>query len=120
MNVTITRILYRASAFGAIALAACSDRGQKARVDSDLARDIALASRSTAEPQFEDTTISPTPVKASPKPSTEKRPTPKRAAARPTPRVEAPEPKAVSAPKQVAEAPAPAPAVVSQIGSGTQ
>ena len=119
MNGTITRFVYRASACGVIALAACSDRGQQAKVDSDLARDIALASHSTPVPQFEDTVVSPTPVKAAPKPSVEKRQTPTRTAMRPQRQTEAPESKPAPA-QHVAEAPAPAPAVVSQIGSGTQ
>jgi hypothetical protein len=121
MNGSLTRILHRASACAVIALAACSDRGQQAKVDSDLARDIALASRTTSEPQFEDTVVSPTPVKASPRASTEKRQTPIKTAARPEKRVEAPQPKPVPA-AAVAEAPAPAarPAIVAQLGSGTQ
>jgi len=120
MNGNLGLIVRRASACVIIVLAACSDRGQQAKVDSDLARDIALAARSNVEPQFQDTVLSPTPVKATPKPSPEKRQTPVRTASRPEPRVETPRPAPVEQPTVEAPKPAPAPAVVSQIASGTQ
>jgi outer membrane protein with glycine zipper len=106
-----------------IALAACRDGGNQAKVDSDLARDIALAARSTTQPQFEDTALAPAPIKAAPKPSTEPRKTPTRTASRPQPRVETRQPAPAPVEQQTVEAPAPAPrpaAVVAQIGTGTQ
>jgi hypothetical protein len=116
------RIFRQASACVIMVVAACSDRGRTAKVDSDLARDIALASRSTVEPQLQDTAMSPAPIQAAPKPAPEKRRTPTRTASRPEPRVETPRPTPVE--QQPAEAPKPAPApapkIVSQIGAGTQ
>ena len=120
MNGNSGRIFRLATACAAVALAACSDRGQRAKVDSDLARDIALAARPNVEPQFQDTVVTPEPVKASPKPAPEKRPAPTRTASRPQTHVEAQAPKPVEQQTVEAPKPAPAPAVLSQIASGTQ
>jgi hypothetical protein len=124
MNGNLNRTIRWSSASALIALAACSDRGQQAKIDSDLARDIALAARSTAAvPQFEDTALAPKPVPASPKPSPEKRQTPTRTASRPQPRVETRQPTPAPAEQQTAEAPAPAPKpapIVAEIGTGAQ
>ena len=112
--------------------AACGDRGaqSKAAADSDLARDLALASQQpTAQPTFQDTAVAPTP-KPAPAKETAPVPQPKsRSPRRPEPRAEAPQPVSppptqapVVQPTQVAEAPAPAPAAAparGEIGVGT-
>lgn len=113
--------------------AACGDRGaqSKATADSQLARDLALASQQPSQqPTFQDTAIAPTPK---PAPATETAPVPQpraRSPRRPQPRAEAPRPvspppptqTSVSQPTQVAQAPAPAPAAAparGEIGVGT-
>lgn len=113
--------------------AACGDRGaqSKAAADSQLARDLALASQQPSQqPTFQDTAIAPTPK---PAPSKETAPVPQPRARSPRkvqPRAEAPRPVSpppptqtpVSQPTQVAQAPAPAPAAAparGEIGVGT-
>ena len=90
-------------ALGAALLsAACRDKAanERAKADSDLARDLALASAQTQQPAaFTDTAMSPEPTVAAPKPK---------------PQVPAPvkrrtEPKPEPKPRVVAQAPAPAP-----------
>src|SRR4051812_4822996 len=95
---------FRRSAAAALLvfLAACSDRQQGAKIDSDLARDLALAGRVNPAPQFQDTVIAPAAV--TPPPNVVTRRAPARVADRPTPQQTVPEP------RPVAEAPAPAPA----------
>lgn len=113
--------------------AACGDRGaqSKAAADSELARDLALASQQpTAQPTFQDTAVAPAP-KPAPAKETAPVPQPKtRAPRRPEPRKEvprpvsppAPTPTAVAQPTQVAQAPTPAPTPAparGEIGTGT-
>ena len=112
--------------------AACGDRGaQKAAADSQLARDLALASQQpVAQPTFQDTAVAPTPK---PAPAKETAPVPQprqRSPRRPEPRAETPRPVSpppptpvtVAQPTQVAQAPTPAPAAAparGEIGVGT-
>jgi outer membrane biosynthesis protein TonB len=113
--------------------AACGDRGaqSKAAADSDLTRDLALASQQpAAQPTFQDTAVAPTPK---PAPAKETAPVPQpraRAPRRPEPRAEVPRPVSpppstqapVVQPTPVAQAPAPAPAAAparGEIGVGT-
>lgn len=115
--------------------AACGDRGaqSKAAADSDLTRDLALASQQpVAQPTFQDTAVAPTPK---PAPAKESAPVPQpktRSPRRPEPRAEVPRPVSptpptqtpVVQPTQVAQAPTPAPAAApaparGEIGVGT-
>lgn len=114
--------------------AACGDRGaQKAAADSQLARDLALASQQpSAQPTFQDTAVAPTP-KPAPAKETVSVPQPRSRTPRrppPEPRAEAPRPVSpppptpvtVAQPTQVAQAPTPAPAPAparGEIGVGT-
>jgi hypothetical protein len=102
----------------AITAAACSDQAAKqARADSALARDLALAGTPTAQPIFQDTAVSPAPVKAAP----EVKEPPALVRTRTTPPPPKPRPQvvsqpapqsppaAVTSPQVLAAAPAPAP-----------
>jgi hypothetical protein len=93
----------------ALAVAACSERGKQAAIDSELAHDIALANQTQGVPQFNDTALSqaPEPRPAAPRTKTETKvaTTPRRTSPRPAPR---PAPTRVD-PTPTAEAPAPAP-----------
>jgi len=114
--------------------AACGDRAaQKAAADSQLARDLALASQQpSAQPTFQDTAVAPTPT---PAPAKETAPVPQpktRTPRRAEPRTQAPRPVSPPPPTQtpvvqptpVAQAPAPAPTPAptparGEIGTGT-
>ena len=50
-------------------LGACSDRRMNAADSADLARDLALANQPTANPQFQDTALSTTPVEQQSRPA---------------------------------------------------
>jgi hypothetical protein len=99
----------------AIAATACSDQAAKqARTDSSLARDLALAGTQTAQPTFQDTSVSPAPVKAAPEkkepaPLVRTRTTPPPPKPRPE-TISQPAPAPVTTPQVVASAPAAAPA----------
>ena len=107
-----------------LAATACADKAAKARAaaDSDLARDLALASsQPPVQPTFQDTTVAPTPTPAKrvdrepPAPVRARAATqPKRQTPRPVVQVPAPQP----APTAVVAAAAPAPAPAS-IGAGS-
>jgi hypothetical protein len=94
-----------------VASLACSDRNKSASVDSDLARDLALANQAPVTPQFQDTALTesaPQPKPAAPPPR--RTPTVARTspARRPQPQPTRVEP---SRPEpQPVEAPTPAPA----------
>jgi hypothetical protein len=97
----------------AIAATACSDQAAKqAKTDSALARDLALAGTQTAQPTFQDTSVSPAPVKAAPE--VKEPPAPVRTRSTPPPpkprpqTVSQPAPAPVTTPQVVASAPAPA------------
>jgi len=104
----------------ALATFACSDRNKSASVDSDLARDLALANQAPATPQFQDTALTasaPEPRPSAPPPrrtptttrtATTRRPQPQPTRVQPT--SPAPEP---------VESPAPAPARRRGFGAGT-
>jgi len=102
----------------AIAATACSDQAAKqARTDSALARDLALAGTPTAEPTFQDTSISPAPVKAAPE--VKEPPAPVRTRTTPPPPKPRPQtisPAPLTTPQVVASAPAPAPAPAPERG----
>jgi YMGG-like Gly-zipper len=89
----------------AIAATACSDQAAKqARSDSALAQDLALAGTPTAQPTFQDTSVSPAPVKAAP----EVKEPPALVRTRTTPPPPKPRPQTISQP-------APAPVTTPQI-----
>jgi outer membrane biosynthesis protein TonB len=97
----------------AIAATACSDQAAKqAKTDSALARDLALAGTQTAQPTFQDTSVSLAPVKAAPE--VKEPPAPVRTRTTPPPpkprpqTVSQPAPAPVTTPQVVASAPAPA------------
>jgi YmgG-like glycine-zipper protein len=119
-------------------LAACSDKTKsRATADSELARDLALASTQTQQqPTFQDTSVAPAPEKVAV--AKEKPPAPAPARARASEKSVVHAPKPVPPPQKpaqspaptevVAQAPASAPAVVpapaaapahAEIGSGT-
>jgi hypothetical protein len=118
-NMARVRVM-RACMIGIAVVAAtgCGDKAAKTRAaaDSDLARDLALASaQPAAQPTFQDTTVAPTPTPA--KRVEQAPPTPVRARTgrepkRETPRpvVQTPAPQPVQQPVTVAPTPAPAPA----------
>ena len=105
----------------ALATFACSDRNKTAGVDSELARDLALANQTPAIPQFQDTALTaaapePRPVAPAPRrtPTVARTSTARRTQPTPT-RVQParpPEPEPV-------ESPAPAPARRPGFGAGT-
>src|SRR5262245_6507406 len=102
----------------AIAATACSDQAAKqAKTDSALARDLALAGTQTAQPTFQDTSVSPAPVKAAPE--VKEPPAPVRTRTTPPPPKPRPQtisPPPVTTPQVVASAPAPAPAPAPERG----
>jgi hypothetical protein len=112
---------------------ACGDRGaQKAAADSELTRDLALASQQPSQqPTFQDTAIAPTPKPApaketAPAPQPRARPPrrqqPQTEAPRPVSPPPQPAPVAVTQPTEVVQTPAPAPAAAparGEIGTGT-
>lgn len=97
---------------------ACGDKAAKARAaaDSDLARDLALASsQPAAQPTFQDTTVAPAPAPAKRVEQAPPAPVRARAAKEPkreTPRpvVQTPAPQPVQTPVVTAPTPTPAPA----------
>jgi hypothetical protein len=101
-----------------VAATACGDKAANARAaaDSDLARDLALASsQPAAQPTFQDTTVAPAPTpakrveQAPPAPvRTHTARQPKRQTPRPV--VQTPAPQPVQTPVVMAPTPAPAPA----------
>lgn len=96
----------------ALASSACSDAGKRGAVDSDLARDIALANQAPVVPQLTDTALSskeaPTPRPAPPTPAPRKAQRREQPAPAPAPRRVQPRP-VQPEPTPVAPAPAPAP-----------
>jgi hypothetical protein len=110
----------------ALAFAAgCSDRSPKqSAVDSNLARDLALAGAQPVQPTFQDTPVAPAPVRASRAPDHNPAPIKSRASNRPivqTPRPVVQTPAPQPAPMVVAQAAAPVPAPApapAQIGAG--
>jgi hypothetical protein len=105
---------------------ACRDNAANARAkaDSDLARDLALAGAQTQQtPTFKDTAMAPAPTAATPSPKPEApAPVRRRTEPRPAPRPQtvaqapAPAPPPAVVPQPVVMAPAPAP--IAEIGSG--
>jgi hypothetical protein len=115
-----------------VAATACGDKAAKARAaaDSDLARDLALASSQPAtQPTFQDTTVAPAPTPAKHVEQAPPAPVRARTAREPkrqTPRpvVQTPAPQPVQQPVVMAPTPAPAPAEVpapapASIGAGS-
>ena len=104
----------------ALVAAACGDRAKTdAKLDSSLARDLALANSQPAQPTFQDTAMAPAPAKASPLKSEEPAPVKKATAPKPKPKPPvqvaqtAPQPPQAAPPvvlPQNAPAPAAAPA----------
>ena len=116
----------------ALLAAACSDRSAKRpSVDSDLARDLALAGTGTqaAQPTFQDTAMAPAPTPAARAKQQPPAPVRTRAGHTPPPKVEPPPQRVAQAPPSQqptpapvtqAAAPAPGPAPVhAEIGIGT-
>jgi outer membrane biosynthesis protein TonB len=116
-------------ALGAALLSvACRDKAanEHAKADSDLARDLALASAQTQQPTFTDTAMSPEPTVAAPKPKpqvpapvkrrTEPKPAPKPRVVAQAP-APAPEPPPAVVQQPIVQAPAPAP-IQAEIGAG--
>jgi len=97
---------------------ACSDRGRSAAVDSDLARDIALANQPQAIPELNDTAMSSTAPKPTARPTPNRTPSVARTARRPTPAPTRVQPTRQE-PQPVAASPAPAPARAKGILAGT-
>jgi hypothetical protein len=116
--------------------ASCGDRAANARAaaDSDLARDLALAGNSSAQPTFQDTAIAPAPTPASRAKANAPAPTRVRAGNTAEPKVQRERPQhvaqtpvqqtpaAIPAPQPAAPAPTPAPApapALATIANGT-
>lgn len=95
-------------------LAACSDKAKsRAAADSDLARDLALASTQTQQqPTFQDTSVAPAPAKAAVVKEKPPAPAPVRTRVAEKPVVHTPKPVPPPQKQQKQQAPAPAPAQV--------
>lgn len=106
----------------ALATFACSDRNKSASVDSDLARDLALANQTPATPQFQDTALTasaPEPRPSAPPPR--RTPTVTRSAStrRPAPQPSRVQPTRPAPEPEPVESPAPTPARRRGFGAGT-